>query len=238
MRPLPVSPAPAPPVSPQAAWRALLARLPRPVRRVLRPRSLALWALTAVAAIVTGTTVRATLARAEADGVAARPRPALVVTAPIAAGEALTDANTAIRTRPAGDLPEDALAERPVDASASIDLVPGEVVLTARLAPAGLSPAAALLPAGYRGLAVPQTEGGLPVTPGDRVDVVALGSLDLAADPGAARAGAAGASVHTGVVVAVGEEAVVVGVPAGEVPALAAALADGRVQLALRGVDP
>jgi Flp pilus assembly protein CpaB len=49
----------------------------------------------------------------------------------------------------------------------------GEIVLARRLAPGGLSPTAARLPRGTRGVAVPQGQAPLPVEIGDHVDVVA-----------------------------------------------------------------
>jgi len=213
------------------SWRNLLVGLPRPVRRVLAPRAIVFWGLTALAAIVTASVVTDAVARADATARARAPRPVLVTTAAVDAGGVLTEANTAVVMRPADERPEGALADLPAGAVASAVLVRGEVVVASRLAPAGLSPAAALLPPGTRGVAVPVGDAPLPVVPGDRVDVVATLPLDLTGDTGAASVVIEGA-----VVVLAGDGTVVVGVPAADVATLASALGEGTVQLALRGV--
>jgi Flp pilus assembly protein CpaB len=110
---------------------------------------------------------------------------------------------------------------------ALVPLVPGEVVLASKLAPDGLRGAAALLPAGWRALAVPAGPGGRPpVAVGDHVDVhatqadgtsvvVAASAVVLAHDHAA--------------------DALTVAVPADDAPALASAIATGSVTLALTG---
>lgn len=205
-------------------------RLPRPLRAVVGRRSLPFWLLTAVAATVTGLTVARAVERADAAAETSERRPVLVVAAPVPPGGRLDDTNTTIAQRARADLPDGAITAVPVGAIAVDALVPGEVVVASRLAPAGLSPAAALLPAGTRGVAVPVGTTAMPLAVGDRVDVVAMLPFDLAGPDGAAAVVAAGAPV-----VQVGEESVVVAVPEAEVPALARALAEGSVQLVLRG---
>ena len=106
----------------------------------------------------------------------------------------------------------------------------GEVVLDARLAPAGSSPLAAALPAGTRGVAVPVDAAALPVEPGDVVDVLATFDPDLAegGDPSVAVA-------RDAVVVHADEDAVVVAVTPGQAPRVAFAVATGAVALAVVG---
>jgi Flp pilus assembly protein CpaB len=145
-------------------------------------------------------------------------------------GGRLDETNTALAQRARAELPDGAVTDVPVGAIAVDALVPGEVVVASRLAPAGLSPAAALLPAGTRGVAVPAGTTAMPLAVGDRVDVVAMLPFDLAGPEGAAAVVAADATV-----VQVGEESVLVAVPEPDVPALARALAEGAVQLVLRG---
>jgi Flp pilus assembly protein CpaB len=108
----------------------------------------------------------------------------------------------------------------------------GEVVLRARLAPAGTSPLAAALPPGTRGVAVPVDAAALPVAPGDVVDVLATFDPDLAEghDPTVAVA-------REAVVVDVEEEAVVVAVTPSQAPRVAFAVAAGAVALAVLGAE-
>jgi Flp pilus assembly protein CpaB len=205
-------------------------RLPRPLRALIARRSLPFWVLTIVAATVTAFTVTRAVERADAAAEKAERRPVLVVAAPVSPGGRLDDTNTALARRPRAELPDGAVTELPMGAIAVDALVPGEVVVASRLAPAGLSPAAALLPAGTRGIAVPAGATAMPVAVGDRVDVVAMLPFDSAGPEGAAAVVAADA-----VVVQVGEESVMVAVPEADVPGVARALAEGSVQLALRG---
>jgi hypothetical protein len=92
----------------------------------------------------------------------------------------------------------------------------GEIVHEHRLAPAGLSPVAALLPPGTRGVAVPLGLAPLPVEVGDRVDV--HGATRLASDA---------------LVIAVHEEAVTVAVDAADAARVAYEASNGTVTLVL-----
>lgn len=208
----------------------LYCRLPRPLRAVIARRSLPFWLLTVMATATTGLTVTRAVERADAAADAAEPRPVLVVAAPVPPGGRLDETNTTRAHRARADLPDGAVTELVAGAIAIDALVPGEVVVASRLAPTGLSPAAALLPPGTRGVAVPAGVTAIPVAVGDRVDVVATLPFDLAGPGDAAAVVASGA-----VVVQVGEESVMVAVPEAGVPALARALAEGSVQLVLRG---
>lgn len=90
----------------------------------------------------------------------------------------------------------------------------GEVVATTDVGRSGLE----LLPADWRGVAVPLVDGAIGLTPGHGVDVVAAGRLV-----------ASGA-----VVVAVSEETATVGVPADLAPTVADAVRLGDAALVLR----
>jgi Flp pilus assembly protein CpaB len=132
------------------------------------------------------------------------------------------------------------MAEAPVGAVVRHPILAGEPVAPARLAPDGLTGAAALVPAGERALAVPVGPAGVPpVAVGDLVDVVTV-------MPGDATAPAEGASgdgsgdpaftlVERAAVVDVAEQAVTIAVPDRDAPRVAWAVANGAVVLALAG---
>jgi Flp pilus assembly protein CpaB len=182
------------------------------------------WLLVAVTAGV----VALQAARAGAGAEAARDAwgssvRVVVVARAVAAGEVIEAADVAVETRPVAVVPDGAVDAPPVGRVATATLVAGEVVVDARVAPAGLSGVAAVVPEGWRALAVPTSTSGLgapvpPLAAGDRVDL-------LAPDVVAADA----------VVVAVGDGAVTVAVPGDDVAAVAEALATAVVTVALRG---
>jgi Flp pilus assembly protein CpaB len=131
--------------------------------------------------------------------------------------------------RPASFLPSGAVEEDPVGRRVTEVLRPGEVVVEHRLAGGDRRGAAALVPDGWRAVAVPALEAALPVEVGQRVDVLA------AVDP--TGTGAAGSTVaQDGVVVHVSEDATVtVAVTPAQATRIVAALASGVVALALVG---
>jgi Flp pilus assembly protein CpaB len=107
---------------------------------------------------------------------------------------------------------------------------PGEAVLAGRLAPDGLRGVAALVPPGWRALALPVGPAALPLSVGDRVDLVAaVGGTDAteSQSPSFVLAGNA-------VVVAVAERSVTVAVRAEDAPRVALGIVTGSVVLALR----
>jgi len=140
----------------------------------------------------------------------------LVVARPVAAGVTLAAADVRTARLPAGALPDAEAAAAPVGRTARVDLVPGEVVLAARLGPRGL---AALLPAGARALAVPRAAGTPPLEPGQRADLLAGGRVVVPA-----------ASV-----LAVDDSGTTVAVPEAAAPAVAEAISTGAVTLSLAG---
>lgn len=205
----------------------------RTLRRVLarlRRRPVAWWLATLVLAAITTLVVTSALARAEAG--AARygsTRVVLVAVRDVAAGELLGTGDAEAREVPAGFVPRGAVGSEALGSRVAQALRAGEVVHGRRLAPGGLSAVAALLPPGTRGLAVPSDPGGLPLEPGDVVDVLAT----------VAEVGATGDLPPTVVVAAdatvvdVGEAAVTIAVPAADAGRVAYAMATGLVTLAL-----
>jgi pilus assembly protein CpaB len=133
----------------------------------------------------------------------------------------------ALESRPEGVIPPGALSEPPVGRVALVALVPGEVLLDSRVAPEGLTGVAALVPEGWRAVAVPATTvtGAIPVLDiGDRVDVL----VTLGEPPTVVVADDA-------VVVDVNDESVTVAVPRDDAPRVAFGVVAGGVTLALRG---
>jgi Flp pilus assembly protein CpaB len=127
-----------------------------------------------------------------------------------------------VRLVPAALVPSGAL--RSVrDATVVSSIAAGEIVLESRVTPGGLSAAAARLPTGTRGVAVPVGQAPLPVEIGDRVDVVASlesGAVTIADDA---------------VVVAVDEAAVTIAVDRDEAADVAFAVTSAAVTLTLSG---
>ena len=139
-----------------------------------------------------------------------------VAARPVPAGSALAAADVRTAHLPAAALPDAPLERRPVGLTARVDLVPGEVLLAARLGPRGL---AALLPTGGRALAVPRAAGTPPLEPGQRVDLLAGG----------------GAVVTAASVLAVDDSGTTVAVPEASAGVVAGAIAAGAVTLSLAG---
>ena len=110
-------------------------------------------------------------------------------------------------------------------------IVEGEVVDRARLAPAGISGIAALIPPGWRGVPVPRPSdgSGLTVHVGDVVDV-------LTADPGGLdRAESASVVAAGATVIGVEDTSVTLAVRPADAPGIATALGRGIPVLALVG---
>lgn len=122
----------------------------------------------------------------------------------------------------------------PVGAVVRHPVLAGEPLVAARLAPDGLTGAAALVPAGWRAVAVPLGPAGAPpVVTGDLVDVLAVTPTAIdGADQGREPAFAL---VEQAVVVDVTDGAITVAVPRDDAPRVAWALSNGAVVLALAG---
>jgi Flp pilus assembly protein CpaB len=138
-------------------------------------------------------------------------------------GDVLGADDVEVRRLPAASVASDAVHEVVDGMVVSAWTAAGEPVLSSRLAPAGLSPTAALLPPGTRGVAVPVGVAPLPVVVGDRVDVLA--TLDTSTVVVARRA----------LVVAVGDDGVTVAVDESVAGDVASAVVVASVTLVLSG---
>jgi Flp pilus assembly protein CpaB len=203
------------------------------LRARLRRRPVAWWLLTLVLAGVTGQVVSSAVGRAEQGSARfGAARPVLVVTAELAAGAVLTDADAELRSLPVALVPDASVGAEALGSRVRSPLFPGEVVRRERLAPAGMSAVAALLPPGTRGVAVARGEDVPPLEVGDVVDVLAT----VGAVAPEEASGAPTVTVTSGaVVVATGEAAVTIAVPLDDTARVAYAAAIGVVTLALVG---
>ena len=181
-------------------------------------------------------------------------RPVAVATRDLAPGDVVEPGSFEVRDLPEGVLSEGRLggapAEAPVGSVVRHPVLAGEPLVAARLAPDGLTGAAALVPPGRRAVAVPLGPAGAPpLAVGDLVDVLAVmpsaGLAGLGSDgagPGPDGTGPDGAAqepafvlVERAAVVDVTDDAVTVAVPEGDAPRVAWALSNGAVVLALGG---
>lgn len=203
---------------------------PDPARfPILRPPPLRV-VLAVSLAIATGLVVHRTTARAAAVTAAlGETTTVAIATRDVEPGERLEAGDVVLEQRPAGHVPTGAVAHDPTGATVRDALHDGEIVLGSRLAGDGRSGAAALVPEGWRAVAVPVVDAPVPARPGDVVDVVASFDPTLVAGE-ASRVVAAEA-----VVVAATEDAVTVAVARSRLTDVAFALANGIVTLALVG---
>ena len=154
---------------------------------------------------------------------------AWVVTSGLEPGDVVGADDVTDEARPASFLPAGAVTEAPTGRRVTHLLEPGEIVVEHRLAGGDRRGAAALVPEGWRAIAVPALEAALPVEVGQRVDVLA--AFDTAGT------GATGSTVaEDGVVVHVADDGTVtVAVTPSQAARVVAALANGLVALALVG---
>ncbi|CAN5481540.1 hypothetical protein BH18ACT1_BH18ACT1_07530 [soil metagenome] len=206
--------------------------------RRLRRRPIAYWSVTAVLALTTAAVVTGVVGRAEARldryGTLA---PAVVARTDRAAGSALAPDDVEVQRLPAALLPPGALRTPPSGAVLADAVHEGEVVLAARLAPAGVSPLVARLPAATVALAVPTGPAALPLEVGDVVDVLATFDPGLAGEDGAGEAPTV-VVARGALVVDVGPEAVAVAVKTERAPRVAFAVSAGAVVLAAVSAAP
>jgi len=217
-----------PPFRPRRSLRPLRPRLPR--------RALP-WYLAAVAlTVLTAGFVHGALQRAAAAEAAyGQTRSVVVATASVEAGGALDASVTAVRALPRALVPEGALAERPDGRRALVALTSGEIVLERRVSGSSAAGPAGLLSADERAVPVPIAVPGLPLEPGDHIDLVAGGAPGGGID-GDLPVGPSGPDVVAtdAVVLVVDDDAVVVAVPATVAADVAAALTIGPLVPALR----
>lgn len=174
-------------------------------------------------------------------------RPVAVATRDLHPGEVIDAATASVR-----DLPEVAVAPGALDhvpgGAIVRDPVPaGEPLVPTRLAPLGLTGAAALVPDGHRAVAVPLgPTGAPPLQVGDRVDVLAVTGSDPGPGAGPVPTGPAGRDAGGGAgpafpvvegarVIHVDEEVVTIAVPTGDAPRVALAVTRALAVLALAG---
>lgn len=195
-----------------------------------------------VVALATGLVVVSLVRSAEAARLRwGDTRPVAVATDDLAIGDPLGAGAAEVRSLPAALVPSGALSAPPVGALVRQPIAAGEALVAERLAPDGLTGAAALVPPGSRAVAVPLTP--VPAPPlavGDLVDLLAVTSpASTGEDVGAGAAVGAGEPafplVETVPVVDVGDETASVAVPEADAPRVAYALAQGAVVVALAG---
>lgn len=196
-------------------------------RLALRRRPLVYWCTTVLAAaaaalLVGGLTARAEAAAARYGGL----RPVVVVDSPVDTGESVDTGDVRVEQVPRAFVPEGALSSVPDGRTALGPLYPGEVLLAERLAPDGVHGVAALLPDGTRAMAVPAGPAALRIRTGDVVDVLATapdGTSEVVAD--------------AATVVDAGDATTTVAVRVSDAPAVATALTQATVTLALAAPD-
>lgn len=185
------------------------------------------WVVAVLLAATTGSVVSRLVDRAAAA--AARygsPSDVVVVRRDVAAGTRIERGDVERRAVPAAFVPPGAVTDAPVGRVAVVPLLRGQVVVASQLAPDGLSPVAALVPAGRLAVALPT--GGLapPLRRGDLVDVLA--TFDDGVDPPTF------VVTERAPVVAVRPDTVTVAVDAGDVERVAFAATTGVVTIVLR----
>jgi pilus assembly protein CpaB len=201
-------------------------------RALARPAARRL-AVTALAAATALTVVALVGAADDARDRWGRTRTVVVATRDLAPGDRLDASAVEARSLPRATTTEAALTAVPVGAIVRQPILAGEPVVERRLAPQGLSGAAALVPDGDRAVAVPiGPVGAPPLAVGDLVDVLAVVPVgaELRGDEPPAFA-----LVERATVVDVTDEAISVAVPEADTPRVAWALTNGAVVLALSG---
>ena len=205
---------------------------PRRRARIRRRRPPARWLAAAALAVMAGAVTAHVVGDAEATRQAyATRRSVPVVVRDLAPGATITSSDVEFRDRPALAVP-DGVAAEPMGRVVRDRLLAGEVVVEARLAGSGSGPGALLSP-GRRALALPRDEVRVQLTIGDRVDVLAPDALGPAGGSATARRVARAAEV-----LAVDDTTLTVGVQSVEAPAVARAVLDGAVAVALVAPAP
>lgn len=194
--------------------------------RTLRPTRRPTWrrrrstVLTVVLALIAGGVTARVVARAEATAAAFGDRRLVAVAVhTLEPGHVIGADEVAWRELPRAALPDAEPVDDPVGRVALTEILGGEPVVAARVAPDGARGPAALVPAGGRALAVPTDDPHPALRVGDHVDLQA-GSVTVA---------------RGAVVVDVADHALTVAVAGREVAATAQALLESRVVVALVG---
>ncbi len=197
-------------------------------RRRLPPSAYAWWGAALLLAVVTGLVVAGAVGRAARAGDRyGRARPVLVATADLDPGDQVDAAHTDVRSLPDDLVAAGALRSLPTGNRSRTVVAPiarGEPILAVRLGAGSAHGPTALMPPGSRAVAVPVPVDGLPLAPGDHVDLLSPGSDG--------RRG--GLVARHATVIAVEHGATTVAVGPDEAPAVAEALGAGNVVIALR----
>jgi pilus assembly protein CpaB len=204
-------------------------RLPRWIRR----HRGVYWLVAIVLAGVTANAVSSALSRAEAARAGwGETRSVLVAQHRLDVGDVVRDGDVAAASWPAAVVPRGAVPDTGSAVGRTVVQViePGESVLAARLAPEGLHGVAALVPPGWRALAMPVGPAALPLSVGDRVDLVAAvgGTHAAPSQPPSF------VLADNAIVVAVDERSVTVAIRAEDSPRVALGIVTGSVVPALR----
>ena len=150
----------------------------------------------------------------------------------IVIGSTIDPASIETQSWPAALVPEGALESAPDGRVAIATIEAGEAVLRARVAPDGLEGIAALVPDGWRALAVPVAPTVIALRVGDRVDLIAgFDVTGTTADRSPSLTVARDA-----IVVAVDEKRVTVAVSGDDAERVAFAIVAGTVVPALRAI--
>lgn len=150
-----------------------------------------------------------------------------VVTTPIAAGATIESTDFEMRDVPESLLPQSSVVLEPTGLTAVLPIWPGEVLVEAKLAPAGLEGPAAMLEPGERAVAVPRIETTPPLGVGNRVDVILNLDAATTGGPPAIPIARAARVLH------VSEAAVTLAVPAEQVAKVAFGAAQGALSLTI-----
>ena len=194
------------------------------------------WIVAVLLAVVAGAVTASTVQRAEQVRAGYGERRSVPVAAvDLAVGTEIADADVRWVELPVAALPGD-VAGDPVGRVVTEPIVHDEVVAERRLGGADAAGPAALVPPDGRALAVPTDATTPQLAVGDRVDAYSPAELAIATPAELARAVAGARRVARGArVVAIDDEAVTIAVTSTEAPAVARAVLDGAVVLALAG---
>lgn len=217
-----------PPFRPRRSLRPLRPRLPR--------RALPWYLAAGLLTVLTAGFAHGALQRAAAAEAAyGETRPVVVATAAVPAGDPVDPSVATVRALPRALVPDGALSELPSGRRTLVALRRGEILLDHRVSGSGAAGPAGLLAPDQRAVPVPLAVPGLPLAPGDRVDLVAGGAPgggidgDLPVGPSAADVVATDALVLVS-----DEDTIVVAVPAPAAAEIAVALTTGPLVPALR----
>jgi Flp pilus assembly protein CpaB len=159
-------------------------------------------------------------------------RSVLVAQRRLGPGDVLQPGDAEVSTWPVAMVPDGAMGDSndAVGRTVVDDIEPGEAVVSARLAPDGLHGTAALVPIGWRALAVPSGPAVVDLNVGDRIDLVAA-VAGTSPENDDARPFVLCANA---LVVAVDDQSITVAVPADDAPRVALGIVSSSVIPALR----